>query len=118
LSPEFIFDESVDGRLVRNLQQSFSSTYVVAKEIPSTPDEDIIHLAQKHGAIIVTEDKDFGEWVFAHGAAAPGVIFLRYQHTEILNMTQVLQALLSRGRDALLGQFIVVTTQRLRYRRI
>lgn len=46
-------------------------------------DERVIELASNKRAILVTEDKDFGELVFAHQMAKVTVVFLRYRLAEL-----------------------------------
>lgn len=41
-------------------------------------DENVIQLALRYDYILLTEDKDFGEWVFAHHIQNLNVLFLRY----------------------------------------
>lgn len=71
-------------------------------------DEAIIGLSRNPPRIILTEDKDFGEWVFAHGIRGISVIFLRYsfQDTDLLIAT-LLELLRTRLPD-LQGAFTTV----------
>jgi predicted nuclease of predicted toxin-antitoxin system len=47
----------------------------------SITDEQVIELALKMDFILLTEDKNFGEWVFAHHIKDSSVLFLRYSRT-------------------------------------
>lgn len=113
---ELIFDESVDGRIVRKLSETYPNNISIAKSYPGLLDAEIIELVNKHKAILITEDKDFGEWVFSHGKAIPGVIFLRYHFTELSVIMQALNGLLGKGEEKLKSQFIVISPSRIRYR--
>jgi len=41
-------------------------------------DFNILKTATNDNRILLTEDKDFGEWVFAHKSETLGVILIRY----------------------------------------
>jgi predicted nuclease of predicted toxin-antitoxin system len=49
---------------------------------PGAADEWVISLAVSENRILLTEDKDFGWLIYAHGHKAIGVIFLRYPVSE------------------------------------
>ena len=41
-------------------------------------DSDVIALAVREERTLITEDKDFGQLVYAHGHGSRGVILIRY----------------------------------------
>jgi predicted nuclease of predicted toxin-antitoxin system len=76
-------------------------------------DESIIELSRNPPRIILTEDKDFGEWVFAHHIQDISVLFLRYdfRDTELMRMRLSTQPLTD-----LLGHFTTLTISKIRTR--
>lgn len=59
-------DEGLNGNIVRELREKgFNVDWVLEVE-RGMSDEQVIALAKKQEQILITEDKDFGEWVFAH----------------------------------------------------
>lgn len=56
-------DENIDHSLIR---ESGIDVYSVYEEQRGITDKDIIEFSRNPPRIILTEDKDFGEWVFAH----------------------------------------------------
>jgi len=46
------------------------------------PDEEVISISKDPPRIILAEDKDFGEWVYAHNERDISVILLRYSFSE------------------------------------
>jgi hypothetical protein len=44
---------------------------------PRMPDVDVLRMAADDGRVVVTADKDFGELVFVHQIACPGVVLVR-----------------------------------------
>jgi hypothetical protein len=64
----------------------------------------------------LTEDKDFGEWVFGHGRKAHGIILIRYPATPRGQMVQaVIELVTEHGKD-LRNAYAVVEPGRVRIR--
>jgi len=74
----FLADESCDFLVVRKLRSAQYDVLSVAESFPSVTDKQVLEHAIKEGRILLTEDKDFGEWVFAHGKKMEGVILIRF----------------------------------------
>ncbi len=74
----FLADESCDFLIVRKLRSAEYDVLSVAESFPSASDQQVLEHAIKEGRILLTEDKDFGEWVFAHGEKIEGVILIRF----------------------------------------
>lgn len=81
-------------------------------------DKEVMEVARRHNAILLTEDSDFGEWIFAHKEKNVSVIFLRYKSDEIMAITASLIRLLNRYDIALYGKFAVITVKKVRVREI
>ena len=72
-----VADENVDRGIVERLRRDGHQVVWVAELSPSAPDEDVLAIAVTHHAVLVTEDKDFGELVYRRGLAHSGVVRLR-----------------------------------------
>lgn len=81
-----IADESLDFRIVNKLKDAGFAVVSVLKDYQGKSDREVLDLAKQQGAILITEDKDFGEWIFAHKEKNVSVIFLRYKTKEMENM--------------------------------
>lgn len=77
---KFVADESVDFSIVKALRSNGMEVFAVAEQEPSVADEDVLALAVRHDAPLLTEDKDFGELVFRLRLPHCGVILLRLGH--------------------------------------
>ncbi|MFB0907667.1 MAG: hypothetical protein QMB03_05195 [Spirosomataceae bacterium] len=75
-------------------------------------------MARNPPRIILTEDKDFGEWVFAHKAEEISVLFLRYRFVETEEIIRILLKLLESRMEDFIGYFTTVTTKKIRRRKI
>ena len=109
-------DENIDHSLIAASRAAGYSVASVYESHRSASDEAIIKLSRDPPRIILTEDKDFGEWVFAHGIRGISVIFLRYpfQDTGVLLAT-LLELLRTRLPD-LMGAFTTVGVHKIRIR--
>jgi Uncharacterized protein conserved in bacteria len=75
---QFLADESCDFAVVRVLRTAGYDVMAVRDMIPGAADEAVITLALQESRILLTEDKDFGQLVFASSMESPGVIFIRF----------------------------------------
>jgi predicted nuclease of predicted toxin-antitoxin system len=74
----FLIDESCDYTAVRALRAAGYDVVSVAESFPSTSDFDVLKVALHSESVLLTEDKDFGDWVFAHGEQITGVVLIRF----------------------------------------
>jgi predicted nuclease of predicted toxin-antitoxin system len=81
-------------------------------------DIDIIEIARKNKQIIITEDKDFGEWVFSHQITGLTVIFLRYDKEDYPVIISFLKDTLKTGEFVNTDQFITINKNKIRRRSI
>ena len=68
-------NENVDHAIIEALIEKGIEVYSIYAMQRGLSDEEIITLSRNPPRIILTEDKDFGEWVFAHKESAISVIF-------------------------------------------
>lgn len=110
----FLADESCDFTFVRVLRVTGHDVLAVTEAAPGAPDEKVIALARSQRRILITEDKDFGQLVFAAAASTSGVIYVRYpmRYRSTLG-ADVLRLVEQRG-EALIGAFAVVEPGRIR----
>jgi len=81
-------------------------------------DEWVVFLSVSENRILLTEDKDFGWLIYAHGHKATGVIFLRYPVSERHRIAQNLVELVKQQNEKLIGCFVTVTPDRIRIGRM
>jgi predicted nuclease of predicted toxin-antitoxin system len=65
LAFKILADENVDFRIVTTLKNKTFDVISVLREYQGVSDEDVIGIAKRFNAILLTEDSDFGHWVFA-----------------------------------------------------
>ena len=72
-----VADEGVDSRIVTQLRQDGHSVLYIAEMAPSISDHVVLNRANAEGALLLTEDKDFGELVFRQSLVHAGVVLIR-----------------------------------------
>ena len=114
----FFADESCDFAIVRGLRSIGFDVRAVVEDMPGKPDPEILKTAVSENRILLIEDKDFGEWVFAHKSATAGVVLIRYPSSVRSVMTELMVELVSRHGNELLGKFTVLEPGRARIRKV
>ena len=85
---------------------------------PDAPDTDVIALAQRLEAVLLTVDLDFANILDYPPANYGGIIVLRYQIADESELDSTLKtALADLYRDDLLGALVIVSPGRYRIRR-
>lgn len=111
-------DENIDHQLITAIREIGIEVHSIYELNRGLQDESIIALSRNPPRIIMTEDKDFGEWVFAHHVESISVLFLRYHFRDTEQMKQTLVKLLSERMNDLKGQFTTLSVRKLRMRKI
>jgi predicted nuclease of predicted toxin-antitoxin system len=114
----FLADESCDFAVVRRLRQEGFDVVAVAEIRPRAEDSDVVDLAIRERRILLTEDKDFGQLLYAHGKAAPGVVFLRYPAPARKRIPEDAVRLVRQQGEKLAGSFVTMQPGRTRISRI
>ena len=84
---------------------------------PGATDNVVLKLANERGAVLVTEDKDFGELVFRQRLVHAGVILIRLAGTPAEAKGQRLARALADHEREVGGSFCVLTPGLLRIRK-
>lgn len=115
--PQFLADESCDFAVVRALRSVGYNVIAVAEVIPSASDEQVLQFAAREKRILLTEDKDFGEWVFAHRKKMAGVLLIRFPGSARSLLVESVMELVARYGGNLAGAFTVIEPGRARIRK-
>ncbi len=113
-----VADENVDGRIMQGLRSAGFKVISVMEDIKGATDKEVIDFAKGYESILLTQDKDFGEYVFAHKIKGLSVILLRYKPEEIFSIIESLKKVLSSLKDRISGKFIVLSCRKIRIREI
>ncbi len=111
-------DESVDKIVVDELISKGIQVYSIYELNRGLTDEEVIELARLPPRVILTEDKNFGEWVFAHDVRDISVILIRYDYINVHAIASIVSEFVTEKRESLFGKFSTVTLDKIRIRTI
>jgi predicted nuclease of predicted toxin-antitoxin system len=109
-------DENIDHSLIEAIRSAGIDVISIYETNRGIRDEQVIDTSRNPPQIILTEDKDFGEWVFAHGIQDISVVLLRYSFQETATIKHILIDLFTRRHHELRGSFTTVTINKIRIR--
>lgn len=75
----FVADESCAGPVIRALREAGHDVVAIAEVAKGATDEDVLDRALNEKRVLITEDRDFGELVYARGRPSTGVILVRFR---------------------------------------
>ncbi|RRA98691.1 DUF5615 family PIN-like protein [Larkinella rosea] len=113
-----IADENIDHSIIASLRSAGIEIYSIYESNRGIRDEAVIESSRNPPRIILTEDKDFGEWVFSHQVNDISVIFLRYHFKDTQEITATLVKLLVERFNEFVGCFTTITTHKIRIRKL
>jgi len=112
----FLADESCDFAVVRSLRCAGYDVVAVTESFPSATDKEVLGVAVEEDRILITEDRDFGEWVFAHREKMKGVLYIRFPGNTRSMLGETVILFIEKHAMALVGNFTVLQPGRARIR--
>jgi len=113
-----IADENIDAAIIKSLREQGIDALSIRENYTGITDAEVIEIAKDNDRVILTEDKDFGEWVFARKEINISVILLRYFYKERYSILNILLTYLKDNINELSGKFVTLTPHKIRVRRI
>jgi predicted nuclease of predicted toxin-antitoxin system len=110
----FLADESCDFAVVRALRTAGHDVYAIAELLPGLDDVAVMGLALRERRVLLTEDKDFGQLVYANAEPSDGVIFIRYPADTRKTLPNAVVSLIAKAQTQLIGSFVVLSPGRTR----
>ena len=113
----FVLDEGVSRQVADTLRDRGHEVICVWETPPSIADEAILAIANEREALVVTQDKDFGELVYRQRLATAGVVLLRLAGLSQSKRAELVGTAVERHGASLKEAFTVVTPGLVRVRR-
>jgi len=110
----FLADESCDFSVVRALRSAKHDVTAIVEESPRAEDDDVREKAVRDDRILITEDKDFGQLVYAGMRRTGGVIFIRFPARARRNLAETVLQVVRQRDQSLIGKFTVLQPGRVR----
>ncbi len=107
-SVRFLADESCDFAVVRALRANNYDVLAVSEVTRRSDDRELIEQAAREKRILLTEDKDFGQLVFASHTDSAGVILIRFPGNARRTLTETVLKCVQEQGEELLGAFVVL----------
>lgn len=114
----FLADESVDYTVVKSLRLKGYLVYSIAENSSGVDDECVLQIAHDKNAVLITEDKDFGELVYRLKKASKGVILLRLSGLASQQKSAIVIQGIKNHKKELRKAFTVITETNIRIRKI
>jgi predicted nuclease of predicted toxin-antitoxin system len=111
-----ITDENIPIPIIEKLRLANIETFSIFDSLRGISDKEIIEFAQDPPKIILTEDKDFGDLVFAYNQKKVSVILLHYHYLDLENITTILIDFI-KNHNIEQYSFIVITRKNIRIRK-
>ena len=113
----FLADESCDFAAVRVLRADGHDVVAVSEVTQRSVDRELIEQSAREKRILITEDKDFGWFVFVSHEDSAGVILIRFPGDARETLVQTIRELVSEQGEQLYGAFVVVQPGHIRISR-
>jgi predicted nuclease of predicted toxin-antitoxin system len=110
-------DENLDRSVIARLRQAGHDVLAVAEMEPGIEDTAVLSLANEGNALLVTEDKDFGELVFRQRLIHAGVILIRLAGLPVATKGELLCGALKDHGGQMAHAFTVLSPGVVRIRR-
>lgn len=114
---EFLADESCAGPVICALRAAGHSVVAIAEISKGIPDERVMERAFSERRVLITEDADFGEMVYARGRPSPGVIFVKFDRRARSAKTAAVVEAVAKLGERLRDGFAVIAPGRVRLAR-
>ena len=112
----FLLDVHIGLRIAQTLVDAGHEVLRAALACPMASDVEHIKRARSEDRILISEDSDFTDLIFAHGhVAPPALIYIRCDPSEQQQIARVLLEVIEDKRLA--GHVAVVTAEQVRFRR-
>lgn len=105
---KFISDESVDAYITQVLRENHYEVVSVSESFPGVSDEEVLKIAVKENAILITEDKDFGELVFRLQKENKGILLIRLSGIESSRKGAIVLNSIKTNIDKLANSFTII----------
>ena len=113
-----VADENIDIEIVRGLRDAGYDILSIAEDFFGISDEDVLEIANKHNAILLTGDKDFGELVFRKGKVTKGVILIRVLGVPQEEKTRIVLEVFKQHAKDFIESFTVISKKKIRIKPI
>ena len=110
-------DENIALAVVERLRYDGHNVWYTIQG-KSISDDVVLDLANRQKALLLTDDKDFGELVVRHSLTTSGVLLVRLAGLSPTRKAEVVAQVIRERGETLLNAFTVITPRKVRSRPI
>ena len=114
----YIADENLDRNLVFALRGEGIQVISIFEDHRGVSDTKVIEIANKNDAVIITEDKDFGELTYRFKIKNRGIVLIRLSGLPNDEKIRIIKEVVSEYGDRLYGHFTLVKPDSIRIRKL
>lgn len=115
---KFLADESVDQPIVNSLRDKEYLVDYITELSPGITDEEVLAMARKNDAILITGDKDFGNLIFRLGKLSAGIILYRLAGLNNDEKAALVLKVIEDYLEELAESFTVITADHIRIKNL
>ncbi|WP_020604459.1 DUF5615 family PIN-like protein [Spirosoma spitsbergense] len=112
----FVADENFDFAVVKRLREEGHLVLAIAESFSSISDPQVLQIAVDREAVLLTEDKDFGELVHRLRMPHCGNLLVRLFNVDSLEKAKRISSVIGNRHEELINNFSVLTNEQLRIR--
>ena len=112
----FVADEGVERFVVDRLRADGHEVLYILEAGPGLVDTEVLALAVRVRAVLITSDKEFGELVFRQRKAMGGVLLLRIMGLSSEDKLELVSSVVREHGKRLSGAFSVLSPRAIRIR--
>jgi predicted nuclease of predicted toxin-antitoxin system len=112
----FVADECVLASIIERLRASGHTVHAIREVSGGIADPDVLAIAVKQQAVLLTQDKDFGELVFRLKLEHCGIVLIRLAGMTIAERAELVANVIAKHESELPRAFTVISSSGVRIR--
>ena len=112
----FVADENFDFAVVKQLRENGFFVLAIAESFFSIPDTQVLQISVDRNAVLLTEDKDFGELVHRLRMPHCGILLIRLLKISSQEKSRRVCEVIEKQGVQLINSFSVLSNEQLRIR--
>lgn len=113
---KLVVDESVDFAIIEILRKAGFHIHAIVEHNPGWSDDEVLKFAFDYPALLITEDKDFGELTYRLRKPNQGILLVRLTYSSANQKAKAVLEVIEHHADKLHAAFSVLDEHRLRIR--
>jgi predicted nuclease of predicted toxin-antitoxin system len=113
---KLIADENIEREFIEALRQENFEVLSIWEIKAGIGDDEVLRIAEEENAILLTNDKDFGELVFRRKLVSRGVLLLRLSDLPVAEKIEITVKAIRENESELENAFTVISKNSVRIR--